>query len=269
MGGALGSDAESSDTDGMDREQREAAQDEAFHILVMYPDLEGRGLAPGGTADKLLAEHENVLAVVNGPNPTTLNVNYRDDVTVTLSPVVGLARSLRYGYHSAVGRADVIVRVDTQEHPFGRIDHLAEAAWKHGVAVGDLQFDVSTLREGSLEHHMQVRAFPDIFDLFTEGRLRMTGSHGMQAWRADVLKEVLPVAERIWDRADVRGAMRWGFDASMLLAADTLGITPHVKRYHAEKLRDRSRETVAGQYSDVMATIASYMKERYSREGAL
>jgi hypothetical protein len=179
-----------------------------------------------------------------------------------VSPVAGLAGSLRWGYRAAVMLGDVIVRVDTDETPIDHIDALARLAGDHGAAIGDLTFDATTLRAGSADEHSQLDVFPTMFRHFTGGRLALTGIHSFQAWRRDVLDDVLPVAEELWDQAAGGAPLAWGFDAAMALAADVVGCTPAVVHYPAFKLRDRPRARIAQQHDAVLRVLLRYQEMR-------
>jgi hypothetical protein len=132
--------------------------------------------------------------------------------------------------------------------------------WRHGSAVGDLSFDTTTLRVGSADELAQRDVFPTLFRQFTFGRLTLSGAHGFQAWRTDLLAEVLPVAERLWDRAADGAHLRWAFDAAMVLAADALGCTPKVVHYPAAEIRDRDRTKIAEQADAVLRVLLSYQQ---------
>ncbi len=231
-------------------------------IVVLYPDYLGEGLTPGGFADRLLADGRRVVALVNGPDPNELKAPRRTDVDAVLSPVSGLAPSLRYGYRAAATLADVVVRVDTAETPTDRIEQLAQEAWSHGGAIGDLVFNTVTLRQGSADELAQLDVFPTMFDKVTGGRLVLTGAHGFQAWTSGMLTEVLPLAEQLWDAAAAHGPMRWGFDAAMALAGDMVGRTPTVVRYPATSMRDRNRSVIAEQHDAVLRVILEYLRQR-------
>jgi hypothetical protein len=233
-------------------------------VVVLYPDFLGDGLACGGFADRLRAEHDLVVALVNGPDPGALRPSSRSDVTVVVSPVSGLAPSLRHGYRAAASLGDVVVRIDTAENPTERIKELAAAAVVHGGAIGDLCFGDGTLRPGSADEHSQLDVFPEMFRRFTDGRLALTGTHGFQAWRSDVLADVVPVAEELWDAAASLGPMRWAFDAAMALAADLVGNTPTVIQYPAFELRDRDRTKIAEQHDAVLRVLLTYLRRRES-----
>jgi hypothetical protein len=226
--------------------------------VVLYPDFLGEQLCPGGFADRLRVDHDLVVALVNGPDPAALAPAPRSDVTVVVSPVSGLAPSLRYGYQAAAELGDVVVRIDTAENPTERIKELAEAAAAHGGAIGDIRFGDGTLRPGSADEHSQRDVFPTMFSRFTEGRLELTGTHGFQAWRSDVLADVLPLAEELWDEAASLGPMRWAFDAAMALAADLVDWPPAVVRYPAFELRDRDRSKIAEQHDAVLRVLLAY-----------
>lgn len=133
-----------------------------------------------------------------------------------------------------------------------------------GAAIGDLHFGGMTLRQGSAEEHSQLDVFPTMFRLFTEGRLELTGTHGFQAWRSDVLKAVLPTAEKLWDAAAAHGPMRWAFDAAMALAADQIGWTPSVVHYPAFELRNRDRSKIAEQHDAVLRVLLAYLHHQES-----
>ena len=230
--------------------------------VVLYPDLLGEGLLPGGFADRLLRTDTKVVALVNGPEPRALAPVPRKDVTVVVSPVSGLAASLRYGYRVAAEMGDVVVRIDTAENPTDHIMNLGALASTHGGAVGDLRFSSETLRAGSADELPQLDVFPTLFRTFTDGRLTLTGMHGFQAWRSDVLLDVLPFAERLWDQAGGFSPLRWAFDAAMALAADTLGMTPVVVHYDAFELRDRERAKISEQFDAVVRVLLSYQRTR-------
>jgi hypothetical protein len=234
----------------------------AADVVVLYPDFLGEGLVPDGFADQLRRDHDQVVALVNGPDPAGLVPPSRTDVTVVVSPVSGLAPSLRHGYRAAAELGDVVVRIDTAENPTERIRELAAVAAAHGGAVGDLRFGAGTLRQGSADEHSQLDVFPTMFRRVTDGRLELTGTHGFQAWRSDVLADVLPVAEELWDAAASLGPMRWAFGAAMALAADLVGRTPAVVHYPAFELRDRDRSKIAEQHDAVLRVLLAYVHRR-------
>lgn len=224
--------------------------------VILYPDFCGHDLAPGKFADEILPYYKNVVALVNGPQPAPVS---RNDITIVQSPVLGLAPSLRYGYRAAAALGEVVVRIDTAENPVEEIVALAKIASTHGAAVCDLLFDPTSLREGSADEHSQLDVFPTMFRLFTQDKLSLSGTHGFQAWRSDVLQEVLPVAEELWDRASgPNNAMAWGFDAAMVLAADLVGRTPVVITRPAIALRDRPRLKIAKQHEAVLRVLIEY-----------
>lgn len=227
-------------------------------VVVLYPDYLGEGLLPGGFADFLLESHPMVVALLNGPDPDTLASRGRPDLTVVRSPVTGLAPSLRYGYRHAIDLADIVVRIDTAENPPERIAELAALASEHGGAIGDRLFVDGSLRAGSVDEHSQLDVFPALFRRFTSGRLVLSGTHGFQAWRSDLLRSVLPVAEELFDRAAETEPLRWGFDAAMALSADLLNHTPAVVHYPAYGLRDRDRTKIADQHDAVLRVLLSY-----------
>jgi len=207
-----------------------------------------------------------VVALVNGPEPHALAPTSRDDLTVVMSPVSGLAPSLRYGYRAAADLGDVVVRIDTAENPAERIAELAALAYSNGGAIGDPSFGDGTLRAGSADEHSQLYVFPTMFRRFTDGRLALTGTHGFQAWRSDTLGALLPVAEELRDRAARVAPMRWAFDAAMALGADAIGCTPAVVHYPAFELRDRDRTKIAEQFDAVIRVLLSY--QAYTSESA-
>lgn len=227
-------------------------------LVVMYPDYLGMHLEPGGFAEQLRKHHDHVVAVVNGPYPKVLDPQARTDVTVLCSPIAGLAGSLLYGYHHVPPKAEVVVRIDTDDNPPELVEELADQARHYGGAVGEPDFGSGTLRRGSADEHAQLDVFPTLFREFTQGRFALGGTHGMQAWRSDVLALVLPVAEELWRRAGAGNVLPWGFDAAMILAADTLGFTPQVVTYPAVGLRDRNREHISAQLSCVLKVLLAY-----------
>lgn len=228
-------------------------------IVALYPDLHGNGLQPGGVAEQLMARYPIVVAILNGNTQTVRNPRRRG-LHVLRSPHPSLAGSLPYGYEYARDLGDVVLRLDTNEHPSDAAEMVAEQARRHGGAVGDPFYLPGTLTPHTPDELAQLDVFPMLFHHVTHGALQLTGSHGLQAWSSEALDRVLPVAQSLFATASGAEPLPWGFDAAMVLAAPLVNVSPKVVPYPAPSLRDRDRERIASQFDCVLRVCLAYMR---------
>lgn len=232
--------------------------------VALYPDLNGEGLRAGGFADHLLQHYEVVVAVVNGaPAPPENPV--RDGLHVVHSPVTGLAGALPVGYAYASQLGEIVVRMDTNEHPIAVTQTVVAVAEQHGAAVGDPDYGPGTLMPHTPDQFAQRDVFPTLFRHVTGGQIELTGSHGLQAWSRTHLQRVLPTAERLFAEASGEDPMPWGFDAAMVLASLLEGTPAVTVHYKPTEMRNRERARIGSQHECVLRVCLAFLREQERR----
>lgn len=227
----------------------------------MYPDYYGCQLTHGGFADILHSEfpEAQIVALVNGVETLPTISGYKPWLKPVLCTTVGLASTLLAGYGHILENSninDILVRVDTNDAPLGRIEDLIGLAKIHGAVVADLSFPG---RLGGYDKTVHEHKLPRVFHRATNGKLILHGNHGMQAYRCDVLQEIHSDAKMIWNEANRRyqtlfgnnSRLPWAFDASMALASYFLGNGPEVVEYNSNSVRNRPRPRVDEQLNSV------------------
>lgn len=227
--------------------------------VALYPDLNGEDLRAGGMADRLLAQEYTVVALLNGNTQVSIG-DKRDGLHIVRSPHNGLAGSLPYGYEYAMNLGEVVLRIDTNEHPMHVATMVADQARACGAAVGDPVYGTGTLAPHTPDELAQLDVFPALFRRVTGGALGLTGSHGLQAWSSEALERVLPAAKLLFEEASGVEPLPWGFDAAMVLAGLREGVSPTVVHYEAPSLRNRGRERIASQFDCVLRVCLSYSR---------
>lgn len=228
-------------------------------LYVLYPDFAGEGTV-AGFAERIseLYPTAQVVAVVNGGNPPELPS--RERFTVLRSERDGVVGALTVGYQYCMERddLDVVVRLDTAEHPLEQIQEVADRAAAGGGCIGDLDCR-SVQVVGSVDEYAQSDVVPALFAAATGGGLVLGGAHGMQGWRGDKLEVVFGEAASIHAAAAERfdGPLRWGFDAAMALAGLEHCEPLEVRRIDAEGPRNRQRSKVTAQVAAIAAVACS------------
>lgn len=159
----------------------------------------------------------------------------------------------------------IIVRLDTAEHPIVAIPDLIRTATEtRGMVIGDLRFDEATMRTGSVDEFAHLDLFPELYDQTTGGKLKISCAHGFQVFAPGICGRILPLALQIVEKTREKEgkSVAWGFDGAMALGAiackDIIPVT--VFPVQAEKMRDRSREKVASQFSGALKICLAALK---------
>lgn len=228
-------------------------------FTVIYPDLLGRGTV-AGFGDELRAAFPNadLVVVISGTScfegpPTT------PGLTVIEAPL-GLDSALRTGMRRVLGTSRPVVRLDTAEHPLSAVPLLLDAlAAGADLAVGDLEFDATTLLPGTADELHNAYVVPTLTGWVTSGRLRLSGAHGLLAFHPGQLPALLKETELLLDVAAARAgrALSWAFDSAAVLAADALGLSARRVPVPAVQLRDRPSSRCADQLNDLLAVIGA------------
>ena len=204
---------------------------------------------------------EAILApLLNGKSKSELEKIAQKLAASQVEPLViaekNLFNVLLNGYQEVVKKypKQLMVRMDISEHPISAVgDLIAEVKKNKGMVVGDLSFTCRTMKVFSLDWFMHKFIFPDMYHLFTKGKLDLSCAHGFQAFYNDkVLAKVLQGAQDIvfQIKKDKRFHPKWGFDGAMALAAAGLKVPVDKIEIKAIELRKRSYEKILRQYFD-------------------
>jgi hypothetical protein len=240
-------------------------------IVAVVPDLNGEHgykylCNNTGIYSKLISECRGIEIVpaLNGTGRDLMEISEKLAKEPGFRPIVslpGLSYALDKAY-SKVGRADVVIRLDVDEHPVASILSLAERARQiKGVVVGDLEHSDLLMPPESFEAFSNNTIMPRIFSDATGGKLLISGAHGFCAIHGPVLSKLRSKATQIWRKvvSTNKGPCHiWGYDAMLYLAAIGLGIPIEVVKIPAIEHRNRDRREIMDQKNaDVAAIIAA------------
>ena len=242
--------------------------------FVMIPDYQGKATMAAAThASSIIANilgtypRLMVVPVLNGDDQGKLLDVAKTTRSSRMLPIVGdyverkLVGALMSGYARLANNCaadDVVVRLDTAEHNVAHIGELAWQAEKHGAVVGDLDFSVGGhLVEGTYDWFIHTDVFPELYGAMTEGKLRLSCAHGYQAYRAGVLKEILPMAKLLVERVEknLNTTLTWGMDGIMAITAVSAFGTIHRMLIPAESDRNRSADKINAQLGQHCAIL--------------
>lgn len=232
--------------------------------VVMYPDYQGQGGKGFIRKVREYAGQEAIIVpILNGLPESTLEGMITDliqDTTIhPVAPVVcratGLRAALTTGYNHILyvlpfPYQDLcVVRLDTAEHDPSYIPFLAaESRAIRGMVIGDLDFSSGGhLESGTPDEFTHLLAFPELYWVFTEGKLPLSCAHGYQAFGSRaVLQLVFAVALTIVARVDEETGQQvtWGFDGAMALAATIVDVPVKIHPVPASTDRNRPWEKV-------------------------
>ncbi|MFA6422657.1 MAG: hypothetical protein WCV92_04635 [Candidatus Buchananbacteria bacterium] len=175
----------------------------------------------------------------------------------------GLAAALRQGYeYASRNDAEVVVRLDTAEHPVNQIAGLVQAAIEiQGLAIGDLDFTgcPDLLDPESPEGFAHDHAFKELYRQTTKRQLCLSCAHGFQViWRPSISKMLTEVDEIFNQVAlDLMATVQteeigWGFDGAWALSALAAKVPTTVVQVPAINKRDRPSAKVGKQLANAL-----------------
>lgn len=238
-------------------------------LAIIVPDLNGEHsftYLRGGfcifTKIKRLHPEAYIIPALNGTEANlseAMAISRFGFYPLICSP--GLAYTLNKAY-TKTGNTDVVVRLDTEEHPVQYVGELADRASQiEGVVVGDLEHGEELMPRDSFEYYSNSQITPKLFSAATGGKLIISGAHGFCAISKRVLPLLRSQAYRIWCKAGEKSKksdLNWGFDAMIYLAAIGLGVPIEVVRIPATHFRSRDRRKILDQrFADEMAINAA------------
>lgn len=201
--------------------------DSLSDLVIVFPDLNGSSGISFGARLRELYPEARIVPILNGSDRGVLERAEISLRALGYDPIVvsgqGLFAALLEGYDIVSRRYpdSMIVRIDTEEHPLEKISALAKRAEEiGGFVVGDLEFDGSTLIEGTLDWDAHMRIFPELYSHATNGKLPLSCAHGFQAFAPGVLSiEILAEARVVLNEVIRRlGYMpRYGLDGLMAI----------------------------------------------------
>ncbi|MBP6879338.1 MAG: hypothetical protein KBF62_03145 [Candidatus Pacebacteria bacterium] len=236
-------------------------------IIVIYPDRFakhslgdfGRNLLDYSKTKENIEHDFTFMPIVNGGTLSEM-----ESVVNLLSPAFhpiiseskGLTQVLLDGYrklvslhadHGAMHDTSMIVRMDTNEHPIDLITTLVELSGGNLVIYGRKLDKENASAE---EIHANNFLWPKIYEAFTNERLRLSNTHGFQAFNMDTLENILPVAEKIISETEemIGEKLSWGMDAIMALAAVSQRLYSGQFIYHTKEVRNRPKEKIEEQF---------------------
>ena len=206
-----------------------------FPEAILVPLLNGRGKSElEAVAQKLMASQVEPLVIAEK----------------------NLFDVLLNGYQEIVRKypKQLIIRMDISEHPISAVGELvAEVKKNKGMVVGDLSFTSGTMEIFSLDWFIHKFVFPDMYQLFTKGKLDLSCAHGFQSFYSGIiLAKILQGAQDIALQAkkDEKFKPKWGFDGMMALAASGLKVPVKKIEIKAVEPRKRSSKKILRQYFD-------------------
>ncbi len=244
----------------------------------MFPDFKGEVSKAGFSRGSFLYQLQGVvdrddiiMPVINGLASEEAEKIYSKaaELGTMVTPVIserseGLRGTLEDGYETALASgADIIVRLDTVEHPPTAIPRLVRGLDADDVVVGDLDFSqAGLLIVGTADEVAHLEIFPALYGQFTRGKVALSCAHGFQAFRRSACKQALANAKKIVDQTSVLidGPVTWGFDGAMVLGAIAAGISVKVCPVPAESLRNREAKKVGAQFKNALTMCRAAAK---------
>lgn len=160
------------------------------------------------------------LLIVNDGSTTKVNLP-KDAAIINHTQKLGLAKSLLSGYNEAIRHsADFIVKTDADgEYPIfpirGIIDNLVTSEKEIGGVVGLKR----TIQSNGIIDWIFNDVMGKIEGKFLIGRPLIQHSPGLQVYRMDVIRSILPDLERIATKLD----LKWGLDIATIKMAVKYG----------------------------------------------
>ncbi|OGM78991.1 hypothetical protein A2366_04640 [Candidatus Woesebacteria bacterium RIFOXYB1_FULL_33_9] len=208
--------------------------------------------------DKNFSGYKYSLLIVNDGSTTKIEIPENATV-INHTQKLGLAKSLLSGYNEAIKHpADFVVKTDADgEYPIfpikGIIDSLVNSEKEIGGTVG--------LKRSIQSNGVIDWIFNDIMGKI-EGRFLICQpliqhSPGLQVYKMDVIKSILPDLERITDKLD----LKWGLDIATIKFAAKHGDIICVKIFDHSWKQRRPLKKVYNQAISAIRVMNEMKKE--------
>lgn len=161
----------------------------------------------------------NLLVVNDG---STVKIDIPNDVIVVNHPKkLGLAKSLLSGYNEAVKHSgDFIVKTDADgEYPIYPIKGIIEKLVKSEDEVGGVVGLKRSLESNGIVDWIFNDVMGRIEGKFLVGKPLIQHSPGLQVYKMEIIKSILPDLENIADRLN----LKWGLDIATIKLAAVYG----------------------------------------------
>lgn len=160
------------------------------------------------------------LLVVN--DGSTIEIDIPDNSIVVSHPKrLGLAKSLLSGYNEAIKHSgDFIVKTDADgEYPIYPIKGIVEKLVKSKNEIGGVVGLKRSLESNGIVDWIFNDVMGRIEGKFLVGKPLVQHSPGLQVYKMDIIKSILPDLENIADRLN----LRWGLDIATIKFAAVYG----------------------------------------------
>lgn len=161
----------------------------------------------------------NLLIINDG---STIGIDIPDNATVVdHSKKLGLAKSLLTGYNEAIKHSgDFIVKTDADgEYPIYPIKEIIERLVRSEDEIGGVVGLKRTLESNGIVDWVFNDVMGRIEGKFLVGKPLIQHSPGLQVYKTEIIKSILPDLEDIADRLN----LKWGLDIATIKLASVYG----------------------------------------------
>ncbi len=235
---------------------KEMAQDSNITFVIPTHNQQLDGIS--SEINKNFSGYKYSLLIVNDGSTTKIEIPENTTV-INHTQKLGLAKSLLSGYNEAIKHpADFVVKTDADgEYPIFPIKDIIDSLINSEKEIGGTVGLKRSIQSNGVIDWVFNDVMGKIEGRFLIGQPLIQHSPGLQVYKMDVIKSILPDLERITEKLD----LKWGLDIATIKFAAKYGEIICVKIFDHSWRQRRPLEKVYNQAVSAIRVMNEMKKE--------